>query len=89
MMSQKSNQMMTQSWKNEKEGQGDSLVSPLGISMTWKVNLKEEGFSSLVFFLTVVSEDRAISAPLFVTLKSERESGIKMTAMENMGMPLQ
>ena len=71
-MAQKSNQMMTQSWKNEKEGQGDSLVSPSGISMIWKVNLKEDGFFSLVFFFTPVSEDRSIAGPQFVTQVRKR-----------------
>lgn len=76
MIFQKSNWMMTHSWKNEKEGQGDSLVSPSGISMIWKVNLKkEEGFFfSLTFFFTVVSEDRPTGAPLFVPQARRRIS---------------
>ena len=76
MIFQKSNWMMTQSCKDEKEGQGDSLVSPSGISMIWKVNLKKEGFFffSLTFFFTVVSEDRPIGAPLFVTQARRRIS---------------
>lgn len=44
---------MTQRWKGEKDGQGDLLVRPLGVSMMRKVNLEEEGFF-LFFFIRLM-----------------------------------
>lgn len=78
---------MTQSWKNEKEGQGDSLVSPSGISMIWKVNLKkEEGF----FFSHILfhSGFRRQTHRCTTICTSSQKENIRVTTMENVGMPL-
>ena len=94
MMSQKSNWMMTQSCMTEKEVQGDSLVSPSGISVIWKVNLIRRGVFLFFFFCFVFSfflkcgfRRQTHRCKVLWNASRRWESSIKMTLiMKNMGM---
>lgn len=92
MMSQKSNWMMTESCMTEKEVQGDSLVSPSGISVTWKVNLIRRGFFFFFFSFFLKCGFRRQTHRCRVLWNTSRrwESSIKMTLItKNVGMFLQ
>lgn len=88
MMSQKSNWMMTQSCTTEKEVQGDSLVSPSGIRVIWKVNLiRRGGFLFFSFFLKCGFRRQTHRCKVLWNASRRLESSIKMTLiMKNVGM---